>query len=126
MELYTGASFGADASPTLAEDLAMLSQRLGAPLDGERLQLAGLSLRRAELLQYDGAPLGQIGYLDGDAPVAFCVMRNGEADAPLTTTSHEGLAIAQWAKGGRGFMMIGKIAPERLVAFARQLQEKTG
>ena len=51
----------------------MLSQRLGAPLDAARLQLDGLSLRRAELLQYDGAPLGQIGYLDGDAPVAFCV-----------------------------------------------------
>jgi anti-sigma factor RsiW len=126
MELYTGASFGADASPTLAEDLAMLSQRLGAPLDGERLQLAGLSLRRAELLQYDGAPLGQIGYLDGTTPVAFCVTRDGEADAPLATSQRDGFAIAQWAKDGRGFMLIGKIAPERLADFARQLQGKTG
>jgi anti-sigma factor RsiW len=126
MELYTADSFGSVASPALGEELAMLSQRLGAPLDAERLQLDGLSLRRAELLQYDGAPLGQIGYLDGDTPVAFCVMRNGEADAPLTTASHEGLAIAQWAKGGRGFMLIGKIDPDRLVAFARQLQEKAG
>ena len=126
MELYAPESFGKDASPTLTQDLAMLSQRLGAPLDGERLQLDGLSLRRAQLLQYDGAPLGQIGYLDGATPVAFCVTRDGEADAPLATSEHDGFAIAQWAKDGRGFMLIGKIAAARLADFARQLQGKTG
>lgn len=126
MELYTPETFGAEASATLSEDLAMLSQRLGAPLDSERLQLDGLSLRRAELLQYDGAPLGQIGYLDGATPVAFCVTRNGEADAPLATSERDGFAIAQWAKGGRGFMLIGKIAEARLADLARQLQGKTG
>lgn len=126
MELYAPESFGANASPTLTQDLAMLSQRLGAPLNGQQLQLDGLSLRRAELLQYDGAPLGQIGYLDGATPVAFCVTRDGEADAPLATSERDGFAIAQWAKDGRGFMVIGKIAPDRLADFARQLHDKIG
>ena len=57
----------------------MLSRRLDAPLDVDRLKVDDLSPRRAELLQYDGAPLGQIGYLDGATPVAFCILRDGEA-----------------------------------------------
>lgn len=126
MALYTPQSFGEGVSPTLADELATLSQRLGAPLDAERLRLDGLSLRRAELLQYEGAPLGQIGYLDGATPVAFCITRDGEPDTPLATTTHDGFAVAAWAKGGRGFMLIGKIPPERLSAFARELQGRTG
>ena len=126
MELYTPESFGPAPSPRLAEALATLSQRLGAPLDVDRLQVPGLSLRVAIPLQYDGAPLGEIAYLDGATPVAFCITRNGEADAALTTSSRGGFAVASWAQGGRGFMLIGAIPSDRLTILARALKEKTG
>ena len=126
MALYTSDSFGKAASPKLADQLATLSQRLGAPLDVERLQLDGLSLHVAEPLQYDGAPLGEIGYLDGATPVAFCILRDGEADAPLASSSRNGFAVASWAQGGRGFMLIGKIPAERLTTLARSLKGRTG
>jgi anti-sigma factor RsiW len=126
MALDTADSFGSAPSLRLAEDVATLSQRLDAQLDVDRLQLDGLSLRRAELLQFDGSPLGQIGYLDGATPVAFCIVRDGEADAPLSTGTRDGFAVASWAQGGRGFMLIGKIPIERLTALARSLKEKTG
>ena len=118
--------FGKAASPRLADQLATLSQRLGAPLDVERLQLDGLSLRVAIPLQYEGAPLGEIGYLDGETPVAFCILRNGEPDAALTASSNGGFAVASWAQGGRGYMVIGKIPLERLTTLAHSLKEKTG
>jgi len=126
MALYTPESFGEAPSPRLGEELASLSRRLGAPLDVDRLKVDDLSPRRAELLQYDGAPLGQIGYLDGATPVAFCILRDGEPDEALATSSRDGFAFASWAQGGRGFMLIGKIPVERLMAFARSLKEKTG
>jgi anti-sigma factor RsiW len=126
MALYTPESFGEAASPWLGDELATLSRRLDAPLDLDRLKVDDLSPRRAELLQYDGAPLGQIGYLDGATPVAFCILRDGEADAPLASSSRDGFAVASWAQGGRGYMLIGKIPVERLMALARSLKEKTG
>jgi anti-sigma factor RsiW len=126
MALYTPESFGAAVSPRLGDELASLSRRLEAPLDVDRLKVDDLSPRRAELLQYDGAPLGQIGYLDGATPVAFCILRDGEPDAALATSTRGGFAVASWAQGGRGFMLIGKIPVERLTALARSLKEKTG
>jgi anti-sigma factor RsiW len=126
MALYTPESFGEAVSPRLGDELASLSRRLEAPLDVDRLKVDDLSPRRAELLQYDGAPLGQIGYLDGATPVAFCILRDGEPDAALTTSSRGGFAVASWAHGGRGFMLVGKIPVERLTALARSLKEKTG
>jgi anti-sigma factor RsiW len=126
MALYTSESFGKAASPKLADQVATLSQQLGAPLDVERLQLDGLSLRVAIPLQYEGAPLGEIGYLDGATPVAFCILRDGQPDAALTTSSRDGFALASWAQGGRGFMLIGKVPAERLTTLARSLKEKTG
>jgi anti-sigma factor RsiW len=126
MALYTPESFGEAVSPQLGDELASLSRRLEAPLDVDRLKVGDLSPRRAELLQYDGAPLGQIGYLDGATPVAFCILGDGEADAPLASSSRDGFAVASWAQGGRGYMLIGKIPVERLTALARSLKEKTG
>ena len=126
MALYTPESFGETVSPRLGEELTSLSRRLEAPLDVDRLKVDDLSPRRAELLQYDGAPLGQIGYLDGATPVAFCILRSGEPDAALATSSRGGFAVASWAQGGRGFMLIGKIPLDRLTALARSLKEKTG
>jgi anti-sigma factor RsiW len=126
MALYTPESFGEAPSPRLGEELASLSRRLGAPLDVDRLAVDDLSPRRVELLQYDGAPLGQIGYLDGATPVAFCILRDGEPDKALAASSRDGFAFASWAQGGRGFMLIGKIPVERLMALARSLKEKTG
>jgi anti-sigma factor RsiW len=124
MALYTPESFGEAVSPRLNEELASLSQRLEAPLDVDRLKVDDLSPRRAELLQYDGAPLGQIGYLDGATPVAFCILRDGEPDAAFETSSRGGFAMASWAQGGRGFMLIGKIPLDRLTTLARSLKEK--
>ena len=126
MALYTPESFGEAVSPRLGDELASLSRRLEAPLDVDRLKGGDLSPRRAELLQYDGAPLGQIGYLDGATPVAFCILRDGEADAALASSSRGGFAVASWAQGGRGYMLIGKIPVEQLTALARSLKEKTG
>ena len=125
MGLYTSDTFGAVQSPTLRGDLEAIGERLGLKLDPDRLSVAELVPRRAQLLQYEGAPLAQIGYVDGAIPIAFCILRDGEKDAPLSLASKEGLMTASWAKGGRGFMLIGDLPGERIDALARALRERT-
>jgi len=125
MGLYTSETFGAAAPPSLRDDLAAIGERLGLALDPDRLSVGGLAPRRAQMLQFEGAPLAQIGYVDGAVPLAFCVIRDGEKDAPISLESKEGFATASWAKGGRGFMLIGDVPPHRLETLARTLQERT-
>ncbi len=125
MGLYTSETFGAAASTTLPGDLAAIGGRLGLALDLDRLSVGELAPRRAQMLQFDGAPLAQIGYVDGAIPLAFCVIKDGEKDAPISLASIEGFTTASWAKGGRGFMLIGNLPADRIGALARALQERT-
>jgi anti-sigma factor RsiW len=125
MELYTSETFGAAASPNLRGDLASIGERLGLALDPDRLSVGELQPRRAQMLQFDGAPLAQIGYVDGAIPLAFCVIRDNEKDAPISLASKQGLMTASWAKGGRGYMLIGDLPADRIGPLARALQERT-
>lgn len=124
MTLYTSETFGPAEATTSDHEFEALGQRVGVALDRERLSLLGLSLRGAELLQFQGAPLLQIGYVDAATPVAFCILRGNEVDAPVTSAGREGFIAASWAKGGLGFMLIGKLPRDRIEALARTLQSR--
>ena len=124
LQLYTVDTFSAASGDAANEDgrLALLSARLGLPLTPSLIDLQGLAFRRADALAYDGAPLGEIGYLDAAAgPVAFCIIRNGEKDAPLAIEKREGLVLASWAQGGRGYLLAGRLSPERAQELAKTL-----
>jgi anti-sigma factor RsiW len=125
MGLYTPETFGAAASPTLRAELAATGETLGLALDADRLSVGDLAPRRVQILQFDGAPLAQIGYVDSNIPLAFCVIRDGEKDAPLSLANKEGFTTASWAKGGRGFMLIGNLPENRVHALALALRERT-
>jgi anti-sigma factor RsiW len=102
--------------------LLLLSDRLGVPLNAASVALPNLTFKRAQMLSYDGAPLGQVAYLDeADRPAAFCIIRNGAADAPVTTEERSGLALASWARDGRGYVVIGRFSIERAAALANTL-----
>jgi anti-sigma factor RsiW len=100
--------------------LPILSERLGLTLSPASVALPDMTFKRAQMLSYEGAPLGQIAYLDeANRPAAFCIIRNGETDAPVTTVQRDGLAVASWAQGGRGYIVLGHFSAQR----ARELAE---
>jgi anti-sigma factor RsiW len=107
--------------PTGGEEaLPFLSDRLGVKLSSASVALPGMTFKRAQMLSYNGTPLGQVAYVDeADRPVAFCVIRNGQGDAPITAERRDGLTLASWARGGRGYVVIGRFSRER----AKQLAE---
>lgn len=122
VSLYTAQTFANDADAGANEAaLAQLSQNLGVAVTQASVALPDLMLRRADMLAYDGAPLGQIAYLDAGEPVVFCIIRNNEKDAPVTIETRDELAIASWAHGGRGYLVAGRRPAQRIAALAETL-----
>ena len=121
VSLYTRETFADAGGASNEARLGQLSEVLGVALTPTSIALPDLTFKWANMLVYDGAPLGQIVYLDGGAPVVFCIIRNGQKDAPVKAESKEGVALASWARGGRGFLVGGRIAPERAIELAGTL-----
>lgn len=109
-----------------AEELAAVGARLGLPLSPEAVALSGLDFRRAQIFDYDGKALGQVAYLDPAAgPVALCIIAaHGSADTAASVESRLGMNIVHWTRGGSGFMVIGHLSADRLLAIAKTLQSR--
>ncbi len=125
--LYTSDTLAGapEDSAARARELENLTARLDLRLTPDRLALPDLILKRAQLLSYDGKPLGQIAYLDPDkGPVALCIIADGERDLPVKAEQRRGMNIVYWAKGGRGFMLIGHLPAERLQAMAETIETR--
>jgi len=120
--LYTADTF-ADSTPTSAADLARIGAKLDLTLTPERLMLADLRLRSAQILAYDDAPLAEIAYVDASgAPYLFCVFARAERELDLRGEKRGGFASASWAHGGRAYMVIGAGRPEQVAAMADTLK----
>jgi anti-sigma factor RsiW len=125
MQLYTAASFPQRDEATLRSELSALSQSVGVDLSDSNLRYGPFAPRSGVLLQFKGAPLAQIGYVADGEPAAFCIIRDGEPDAPLTRGRLGGFNVISWAKSGRGFMFVSAAPAERLDEFARSLHDRT-
>jgi anti-sigma factor RsiW len=105
-----------------ARELAAAGARLSLPLDVGKVVLPDLALKRAELFAFRDKALVQIAYLSQAAgPVAFCIIANGQKDAPPAFEEREGKGVVFWGKAGRGFMIIGNLPRDRLELLAETL-----
>lgn len=105
-----------------ARELDALAQGLGMALPLEKVTLAGPEVKRADLLQYEGRPLGQILYLDPrHGPMALCILRSEEPTAPLRMEERSGFNVAFWADGVFTYMLIGRNPAEDIRRFADSL-----
>lgn len=121
LALYTADTLANLPSDDAAFDrqLADVGGALGLPLSTERVQLAGIPLKRAQTFRYDDAPLAQIAYLDGDAPMALCIIARAGDAASLETEARRGMNVAFWGNATHQFMLIGR----RPMAEMRRLAE---
>ncbi len=125
MELYTNETFAlSNPDPSLqAKELTAVGDRVGADLTPESVALPGLRFKAAQVLSYDGKPLGEIAYVDAQgAPVLFCVIANGAANAPTRPERRGELSLASWSHGGRGYLLIGRLPGEQVAKLARTLE----
>ena len=122
--LYTTDTFAGipedKAMQTVA--LAAVGKKLGLDLTPDKVAIPGLSLKGPVLFTFRGMPLAQVAYLSPDhGPIAFCVIVNGQPDQPMTYETREGRNIVYWAKGGRGYLVIGSAPRQDLEAYAATL-----
>ena len=82
MSLYTPETIvGISDDPSHMErELAIVGAKLGIHLPPSQVSLPGVALKRAQILQYDGKPLGQVAYLDPrDGVMALCIYADSHA-----------------------------------------------
>lgn len=120
VSLYTPQTF-VGVTPDVTAALARLSQGIGVALTPDALALPDLTIKWADVLAYDGAPLGQIVYQDDGNPIVFCIIKNGHEDAPIETETRAGVTIASWAHGGHSFLVGGQVSKARATKLAGTL-----
>jgi hypothetical protein len=112
--------------------LALLDAELGEPVSGMVARIPELELRRAEILQFNGMPLGQLAFLDAQGEVvAFCIMarKARPANLPENTVSDlkqsakQGLNIVSWDHNSHAYLVIGKSKPGELLSLAKKLSK---
>jgi anti-sigma factor RsiW len=126
-ELYTKETFAfpSPGASLEAEQLSAVGARVGADLTPESVGLPDLQFKIAMILSYDGSPLGQIAFVDTrGVPVLFCVIANGEADAPARSERRGELWLSSWSHAGRGYLVIGRLPDERIADLARTLEKR--
>ncbi len=113
----------------IKREFSVASERLGRPLDPDALsRVDGLTLRRAQVLGFQGEPLIQIAYTAPDGtPIAFCIMRNtaGRQSAPKNARLL-GLASESWQDAEHAYLVIGGDDPGRIAGIARQIRRQAG
>jgi anti-sigma factor RsiW len=103
------------------KELTLVGGKMRLALSARLIALQNLSLKRAQIFEYDGKPLGHIAYLDpNDGPIALCIVGNGPDSGPQVE-QREGFNVVHWSRGGHGFMLIGKTPVSRLQEFAADL-----
>jgi anti-sigma factor RsiW len=126
-ELYTNENF-ALPSPDLEfqfKKLSVVAERVGIALTPENLSLPGLRFRSADILSYEGSPLGEITYLDArGSPVLFCIIANGGTNTPDRSEKRDGLSLSSWSRGGRGYLVIGRAPEEQVAELAQTLKTR--
>lgn len=122
--LYSPATI-ANVTPTqegLAAQFAQLDTALGTQLPLDALQTATtLELRRAQILAFENAPLGQIVFADDTGrPVALCLIRTDSPGRDTATFELHGLNGAAFTQGGFDYLVIGATTRQEAEALANQ------
>lgn len=124
MNLYTADTFSTTAGSVDA-GLSIIGAKVGLNLTPERVALEKLQFKGAQILDFHGDPLGQIGYVDRvTGPVLFCIIRNSEPDVGMKAERRGGFAVASWARAGRGYMLIGRLPVDQMAELADSLERR--
>jgi anti-sigma factor RsiW len=125
--LYTNDTFSSQHPDAALEalELGAVGPRVGADLKPNNLALPGLRFAAAFSLSFEGSPLAAIAYVDPEgAPVMFCVIANRAPDAPISSERRGELSLASWSRGGRSYLVIGRMPEEQAAALAQMLEKR--
>lgn len=127
--LYTGETLDLVEKTTdqRAREVAQIGRKIDLVLAASDLKVDGLNFKRGQLLTFKKMQLVQFAFVDkSGVPVAFCIIRRNKkqhkslADKKLVA----GMNATVWSQGNYGFVVIGKIAPNKIHDYAQVLHKK--
>jgi anti-sigma factor RsiW len=121
MQLYTNQTFALEDAALSSQEkkLSAIGEKLKLLLAPETLAIPGLRFSAAQLLEYDGAPLAEIVYVNSQgAPVLFCIISGAGSDSGTQSETRGDLSLASWSKGGRGYLVIGRLPVQQIAELA--------
>ena len=129
LTLYTRETLSVipDTADTQRQELASLGSRLGLDLDPTRVAIPDMTLKRAEMFDYDGQVLAFLAYLDPkNGPVSLCIIAGAGHDAAPRVEHRRGMSVIYWSRSGHGFMLIGRGSLDDLQARAGLVASRFG
>jgi anti-sigma factor RsiW len=129
LSLYNAASLASIQVPAAELDaqLGKLGGMLGLDLAKERVTFEGLTLKRAELLHFEGRAIAELLYASEDhGPVALCIMAAPGGEGEGEVESSDGMNLMYWAKSGRRFLLIGDAPAEKIENLAETAVARFG
>jgi anti-sigma factor RsiW len=92
------------------ELMATLADHVGRKIEVPDLAAAGLRFALGRMLVVNGSAIAELMYTRDDGlPVAICIARMKESDAPLKVEKRGLQRAASWIKGGFAFVVVGEI-----------------
>lgn len=129
LSLYDASSVAAikvDSAEQQAQ-LTKLGKILKLDLSAPKVELEGLTLKRAELLHFQGHEVAEFLYASKKhGPVALCIVVKPGGEGEGDVESRDGLNLVYWAASGRRFLLIGGAPPERIEALADAAADRFG
>ena len=116
-----------DLAPAVAEEtIRSVAAKVGAPILPETLaSLDQLTFKRAQILRWEKAPLGQFAFLSSRGePFALCITPVTGGDQPIEGEEMKGLATSSWVNEGIAYMVIGGRDLDFAVAVAEQVRAR--
>jgi anti-sigma factor RsiW len=111
----------------LQGQLSKLGDVLKLDLSESNVRLEGLTLKRAELLHFQGRKVAELLYSSEEhGPVAFCIAAGPGGEGEGEVESRYGLHLMYWSASSRRFLLIGD-APEKIIeALAGEVAPRFG
>jgi anti-sigma factor RsiW len=110
---------------TRDDELMSVAAKIGLALTPERVALADLQFRGAQILNYDGAALAELVYVDKKAgPILFCIIRNASSEGGITSERRQGFVAMSWTRPTFGYMLIGRLSENRMAELADSLRSR--
>lgn len=107
--------------------LKTIDSRLGLNLTPAKLSLPRPEFKRGQILEYDGAPIAQITYLDpAHGPMALCVTRSNSGSRHFAHERRHGMNVVYWADMQHAWMLIGHNPAVELEEMAKLLRSRLG
>lgn len=103
-----------------AAQLQIAGAAINLPLSPETLQNADMTLKRTQVLGYDGAAIAHLAFVTATGvPVAFCITEGGPEAAQMATL--HGMPSVYWYDGAHGFLLLGDLPDAMLKKIAASL-----